>query len=116
MGVFIDALNNSDSEYIRAVEQIKDIISRRTRMPFHHPDIIFNNTSTGRACNKLIAKTHEFTHKVRLWVNTINVGYEEALHVYKHEFWVYNQGAVSTLLIKIDKFSNLQYGTHYMYV
>ena len=66
MGVFIDALNNSDSEYIGAVEQIKDIISRRTRMPFHHPDIIFNNTSSGRACNKLIAKTHEFTHKVRL--------------------------------------------------
>ena len=67
MGVAIDALNNSDSEYIKAVEEIKikDIIGMRLRMPLHRADFVFNNSMVGRRCDKLIEKTHRFTYKVR---------------------------------------------------
>ena len=65
MGVAIDDLNNPDSEYIKAVEEIKDIIGMRLRMPLHRADFVFNNSMVGRRCNKLIEKTHRFTYKVR---------------------------------------------------
>lgn len=64
MGVFIDALNNADSEYITAVEQIKDVIGQRLRNPLYWYESMFSKTPTGRKTNALIDKTHEFTHKV----------------------------------------------------
>ena len=64
MGVQIDAVNNKDSEYISAVEAIKQLIAPRARKPLHWYDTVFNMTPTGRKCNSYITTAHAFTDKV----------------------------------------------------
>lgn len=44
---------------------MSDIILRRLKFPWLHPDIIFNNTSAGKEFNRLVDEVlHKFTKSV----------------------------------------------------
>ena len=65
MGVHIDALNSGGSEYVAAVERIKQIIGLRTRTPLYWYDPVFYKTAAGKQVYSDIELTHSFTNQVR---------------------------------------------------
>nr|ARE68676.1 cytochrome P450 CYP4BM1 [Epicauta chinensis] len=64
MGVEINAMKRSDSEYVKAVSGITDVIMYRVFNPHLHPDFIFNLTEKGRQHKKYLDILHGFTRKV----------------------------------------------------
>ena len=65
MGVHIDALNSGGSEYVAAVERIKQIIGLRPRTPLYWYDPVFYKTAAGKQVRSDIELTHSFTNQVR---------------------------------------------------
>ena len=65
MGVHIDALNSGGSEYVAAVERIKQIIGLRPRTPLYWYDPVFYKTAAGKQVYSDIELTHSFTNQVR---------------------------------------------------
>ncbi|XP_029292888.1 cytochrome P450 4V8 [Cottoperca gobio] len=64
MGKKIYAQSNSDSEYVKSVYKMSDIISRRQRTPWFWPDLVYNFFGDGREHDKTLKILHSFTHKV----------------------------------------------------
>ena len=64
MGVQINALNSSDSEYVRAVHDIKSLLLKRFSNPFFMKKTLYQFTSGGRKYYKLLHILHNFTIKV----------------------------------------------------
>ncbi|XP_044263329.1 cytochrome P450 4C1-like [Tribolium madens] len=64
MGVEVNAMKHSESEYVRSVYGIADIMLYRMFHPYLHPDFIFNLSSKGRQHNKYLSILHGFTRKV----------------------------------------------------
>ncbi|XP_060679852.1 cytochrome P450 4V2-like [Hemiscyllium ocellatum] len=60
----ISAQNNSDSEYIRAIYKMSDLIHRRQKMPWFWPDFLFNMFGEGKEHDKALKILHAFTEKV----------------------------------------------------
>jgi cytochrome P450 len=64
MGVQVNAMKHSDSEYVKSVYGISDIMLYRMFHPYLHPDFIFNLSSKGRQHKKYLSILHGFTRKV----------------------------------------------------
>ncbi|XP_048448511.1 cytochrome P450 4V2-like, partial [Rhincodon typus] len=58
------AQNNSDSEYIRAIYKMSDLIHRRQKMPWFWPDFMFNTFGDGKEHDEALKILHAFTEKV----------------------------------------------------
>uniref|UniRef100_A0A672YLD3 Cytochrome P450 4V2 n=1 Tax=Sphaeramia orbicularis TaxID=375764 RepID=A0A672YLD3_9TELE len=64
MGKKIYAQSNSESEYVKSVYKMSDIISRRQRTPWFWPDFIYNYFGDGKEHDKTLRVLHSFTYKV----------------------------------------------------
>lgn len=64
MGVDMNALNNGESDYVKAVYQVKETIAVRQRSPWLWPDLIFNATASGQLLKKNIKVMHDYAYKV----------------------------------------------------
>ncbi|XP_078404874.1 cytochrome P450 4V2-like [Cetorhinus maximus] len=58
------AQSNSDSEYIRAIYKMSDLIHRRQKMPWFWPDFLFNTFGDGKEHDEALKILHTFTEKV----------------------------------------------------
>ncbi|XP_073697831.1 cytochrome P450 4V8 isoform X1 [Garra rufa] len=64
MGKKVYAQSNHDSEYVRSVYRMSDIIARRQRMPWYWPDFVYNYFGEGREHNRSLKVLHSFTESV----------------------------------------------------
>ncbi|XP_054460197.1 cytochrome P450 4V2 [Anoplopoma fimbria] len=64
MGKNIYAQSHSDSEYVKSVYKMSDIVSRRQRTPWFWPDFVYNYFGEGREHDKTLKVLHSFTYKV----------------------------------------------------
>ncbi|XP_070779515.1 cytochrome P450 4V8 [Enoplosus armatus] len=64
MGKKIYAQSNSDSEYVKSVYKMSDILSRRQRTPWFWPDFLYNFFGEGREHDKTLKILHSFTYSV----------------------------------------------------
>uniref|UniRef100_UPI0037E8F292 cytochrome P450 4V8 n=1 Tax=Semicossyphus pulcher TaxID=241346 RepID=UPI0037E8F292 len=64
MGKKIYAQSNSDSEYVKSVYKMSDIISRRQRTPWFWSDLVYYYFGEGREHNRILKILHSFTYKV----------------------------------------------------
>ncbi|KAK5926281.1 hypothetical protein CgunFtcFv8_021865 [Champsocephalus gunnari] len=64
MGKKIHAQSNSDSEYVKSVYKMSDIISRRQRTPWFWPNFVYNYFGDGREHDRTLKVLHSFTNKV----------------------------------------------------
>ncbi|RXN25510.1 toll-like receptor 3 [Labeo rohita] len=64
MGKKVYAQSNHDSEYVRSVYRMSDIIARRQRMPWYWPDFVYNYFGEGREHNRSLKILHSFTESV----------------------------------------------------
>ncbi|XP_033985126.1 cytochrome P450 4V2-like [Trematomus bernacchii] len=64
MGKKIYAQSNSDSEYVKSVYKMSDIISRRQRTPWFWPNFVYNYFGDGREHDRTLKVLHSFTNKV----------------------------------------------------
>uniref|UniRef100_A0A8C7FN62 Cytochrome P450 4V2 n=1 Tax=Oncorhynchus kisutch TaxID=8019 RepID=A0A8C7FN62_ONCKI len=64
MGKKIYAQSNYDSEYVRCVYKMSDIITRRQRMPWFWPDFFYNYFGEGWEHNRSLKVLHSFTSNV----------------------------------------------------
>ncbi|XP_077135751.1 cytochrome P450 4V2 [Ranitomeya variabilis] len=66
MGRKIQAQSNSDSDYIRAIYEMSDMIQRRQMMPWLWPDFIYYHLKTGKRHNENLKILHSFTDQTIL--------------------------------------------------
>ncbi|XP_075716274.1 cytochrome P450 4V2-like [Rhinoderma darwinii] len=66
MGRKIQAQNNSDSDYIKAIYEMSDIIHRRQKMPWLWPDFIYFHLKAGKKHNENLKILHSFTDQTIL--------------------------------------------------
>ncbi|XP_069833808.1 cytochrome P450 4V2 [Dendropsophus ebraccatus] len=66
MGRKIQAQSNSDSEYIKAIYEMSDLIHRRQKMPWLWPDFIYAYLRSGRRHDKNLRILHSFTDETIL--------------------------------------------------
>ncbi|KAL3285471.1 hypothetical protein HHI36_000003 [Cryptolaemus montrouzieri] len=64
MGVKINAMQCFDSEYIKAIYRIAEIILYRWFRPWLHSDFIFKHSPVGKEHDKLIRIVHDFVESV----------------------------------------------------
>ncbi|KAK2918782.1 cytochrome P450 4V8 [Channa argus] len=64
MGRKIYAQSNSDSEYVKCVYRMSDIVSRRQRTPWFWPDFVYNYFGDGREHDRTLKILHSFTESV----------------------------------------------------
>ncbi|XP_062379514.1 cytochrome P450 4V2 [Sardina pilchardus] len=64
MGKKIYAQSNYDSEYVRCVYRMSDIVTRRQRMPWYWPDFMYNLFGEGKEHDKSLRVLHSFTESV----------------------------------------------------
>lgn len=64
MGKNIYAQSNSDSEYVKAVYRMSDIIHRRQKMPWFWSDVVYYVFGEGRKHNRNLKILHSFTESV----------------------------------------------------
>nr|XP_020470013.1 cytochrome P450 4V2 [Monopterus albus] len=64
MGKKIYAQSNSDSEYVRSVYRMSDIVSRRQRTPWFWLDFVYYYFGDGREQDKMLKVLHTFTNNV----------------------------------------------------
>ncbi|KAG8014664.1 Cytochrome P450 4V2 [Nibea albiflora] len=62
MGKKIYAQSNSESEYVKSVYKMSDIISRRQRTPWFWPGFVYNCFGEGREHDKILKILHSFTY------------------------------------------------------
>ncbi|XP_067890516.1 cytochrome P450 4V2-like [Heterodontus francisci] len=58
------AQSDSDSEYIRAIYKMSDLIHRRQKMPWFWPDFLYNTFGDGKEHDETLKILHSFTEKV----------------------------------------------------
>uniref|UniRef100_A0A671YKZ7 Cytochrome P450 4V2 n=2 Tax=Sparus aurata TaxID=8175 RepID=A0A671YKZ7_SPAAU len=64
MGKKVYAQSNSESEYVKSVYKMSDIISRRQRAPWFWPDSVYKCFGEGREHEKTLKVVQSFTYKV----------------------------------------------------
>ncbi|KAJ0033143.1 hypothetical protein NQD34_000250 [Periophthalmus magnuspinnatus] len=64
MGKKIYAQSNAESEYVKCVYRMSDIISRRQRMPWYWPEFLYYSIGDGKEHDKILKVLHSFTYKV----------------------------------------------------
>ncbi|XP_040893260.1 cytochrome P450 4V2 [Toxotes jaculatrix] len=64
MGKKIYAQSNSDSEYVKCVYKMSDIVSRRQRTPWFWPDLVYYYFGEGREHDRTLKILHSFTYNV----------------------------------------------------
>ncbi|XP_074543073.1 cytochrome P450 4V8 [Halichoeres trimaculatus] len=64
MGKKVYAQSNSDSEYVKCVYKMSDIVSRRQRKPWFWSDFVYYYFGEGQEHNKILKVLHSFTYKV----------------------------------------------------
>ncbi|TDH16388.1 hypothetical protein EPR50_G00019250 [Perca flavescens] len=77
MGKKIYAQSNSDSEYVKSVYKMSDIVSRRQRSPWFWPDFVYSYFGEGRKHDKTLKILHSFTYKV-IHERMENISYNES--------------------------------------
>ncbi|XP_031158180.1 cytochrome P450 4V2 [Sander lucioperca] len=77
MGKKIYAQSNSDSEYVKCVYKMSDIVSRRQRTPWFWPDFVYSYFGEGRKHDKTLKILHSFTYKV-IHERMENISYNES--------------------------------------
>ncbi|KAM9329052.1 cytochrome P450 4V2 [Gastrophryne carolinensis] len=66
MGTKIQAQSNSDSEYIKAIYEMSDIIHRRQKAPWLWPDFVYSRLAAGKNHDRNLKILHSFTDKTIL--------------------------------------------------
>ena len=66
MGVDMEALQDTSSDYVKALNTIKVAISQRPQTPLYAFDIIYNILPAGRKHNQAIQLVHQFAYKVHI--------------------------------------------------
>ncbi|XP_056415431.1 cytochrome P450 4V2-like isoform X1 [Hyla sarda] len=66
MGRKIQAQSNSDSEYIKAIYEMSDLIHRRQKKPWLWPDFIYSHLRSGKRHAKNLKILHTFTDQTIL--------------------------------------------------
>lgn len=64
MGQSVDAQGRSESEYVRAVLRINELIQNRQKNPLHYPSFLFNLSQAGKEHQWALNVLHSFTRKV----------------------------------------------------
>ncbi|XP_078534213.1 cytochrome P450 4V2 isoform X1 [Lissotriton helveticus] len=64
MGKKIHAQSNSDSEYVRAIYRMSDLLHRRQRLPWLWPDFLYSMLKEGREHDRHLKTLHAFTDSV----------------------------------------------------
>uniref|UniRef100_UPI00398EFA97 cytochrome P450 4V2-like isoform X1 n=2 Tax=Pristiophorus japonicus TaxID=55135 RepID=UPI00398EFA97 len=64
MNMKVYAQSNSDSEYIRAIYKMSDLIHRRQKMPWFWPKFLYNTFGKGKEHDEALKILHSFTEKV----------------------------------------------------
>ncbi|XP_029950371.1 cytochrome P450 4V8 [Salarias fasciatus] len=64
MGKKVYAQSNSDSEYVKSVYKMSDIVSRRQRTPWFWPQLVYYTFGEGREHDRTLKVLHSFTSKV----------------------------------------------------
>ncbi|XP_028304023.1 cytochrome P450 4V8 [Gouania willdenowi] len=64
MGKKVYAQSDSDSKYVKSVYKMTEIISRRQRMPWFWPALIYYYFGEGKEHDKTLHVLHSFTYKV----------------------------------------------------
>ncbi|CAN9510230.1 unnamed protein product [Ophioblennius macclurei] len=64
MGKKVYAQSNSESEYVKSVYKMSDIVSRRQRTPWFWPQVIYYMFGEGREHDKTLKVLHSFTSNV----------------------------------------------------
>ncbi|XP_069487647.1 cytochrome P450 4V2-like isoform X2 [Ambystoma mexicanum] len=64
MGKKIHAQSNSDSEYVKSIYRMSDLIHQRQRMPWLWPDALFSISKAGREHSRHLKILHDFTDMV----------------------------------------------------
>uniref|UniRef100_A0A3P8RU77 Cytochrome P450 4V2 n=1 Tax=Amphiprion percula TaxID=161767 RepID=A0A3P8RU77_AMPPE len=64
MGKKVDAQSNSESEYVKSVYKMSDIVSSRQRKPWFWSDFVYNYFGEGREHDRTLKILHSFTRKV----------------------------------------------------
>ncbi|KAJ0050634.1 hypothetical protein NL108_004979, partial [Boleophthalmus pectinirostris] len=64
MGKKIYAQSNSESEYVKCVYKMSDIVSRRQRAPWFWTDFLYYIIGDGKEHDKTLKVLHSFTYKV----------------------------------------------------
>ncbi|KAK9886188.1 hypothetical protein WA026_015700 [Henosepilachna vigintioctopunctata] len=64
MGVKINAMKDADSEYVKAIYIVADIVLHRWFRPWLHPNLLFKLSPSGREQQRNIRIVHEFAEKV----------------------------------------------------
>ncbi|KAM3624625.1 uncharacterized protein V6R79_025721 [Siganus canaliculatus] len=64
MGEKVYAQSNSESQYVKSVYRMSDIISRRQRTPWFWPDFLYRCFGDGREHDRTLKVLHSFTSKV----------------------------------------------------
>ncbi|XP_023224047.1 cytochrome P450 4V2-like [Centruroides sculpturatus] len=64
MGVEINAQRDEESEYVKNVNRIEELILLRNMHPWMWSDMLFSISSSGREFNRVLNTVHNFTRKV----------------------------------------------------
>ncbi|PSN53387.1 Cytochrome P450 4C1 [Blattella germanica] len=64
MGIQMNAQEESESDYVRAVYEISELTMQRSVRPWMHPKAIFDMTSKGKRYADCLSVLHGFTNKV----------------------------------------------------
>ncbi|XP_061575056.1 cytochrome P450 4V2-like [Cololabis saira] len=64
MGRKVHAQSNSESEYVKCVYKMTDIIAGRQRKPWFWPDVLYYSLGEGKEHDKTLKVLHSFTYKV----------------------------------------------------
>ncbi|KAL0973928.1 hypothetical protein UPYG_G00213080 [Umbra pygmaea] len=83
MGKNIYAQSNSDSEYVRSVYKMSDIIVRRQRAPWYWSDLIYNMLGEGKEHDSRLRILHSFTQSVIRERAVNNCSDSKSDHVFK---------------------------------
>ncbi|KAK3095368.1 hypothetical protein FSP39_013830 [Pinctada imbricata] len=63
MGKTVDAQGNTDSEYVKCVYKIAELILKRQRTPWYGPDFLYNTIGDGKEHAHCLKVLHGFTEK-----------------------------------------------------
>ncbi|XP_070544565.1 cytochrome P450 4V2-like [Ptychodera flava] len=64
MGIEVKAQSNCDSEYVRAVIGISELVQDRMKTPWYWPETMYNITESGKKHEKYLKILHGMTNKV----------------------------------------------------
>ncbi|XP_067946150.1 cytochrome P450 4V2-like [Watersipora subatra] len=64
MGVNIGALRDGNSEYVKALQVLKEAADSRPQKLLYYIDMVYNNTAIGQENNRCLRLVHEFSYKV----------------------------------------------------